>query len=461
MTSIENGRLLIVEDDEALCALLAEELREVGYDVEPAHSAGEARGVLAEFDPDAVVSDLRLPDATGMDLLDATRGHPAPPAFIVITAFGSIEQAVDALKAGADDFLTKPLNLDHLVLAVNRCVESRRLRMQVERFRSMVGEQDFHGMMGRSACMRAMFEHLIPIARADGPVLITGESGVGKELVARALHEESLRAEAPFVAVNCAGIPRELLESEFFGHEKGAFTGAVGARKGLFEQADGGTILLDEIGEMPLALQPKLLRVLQEGRIRPVGMSTERSVDVRILAATNRDLSERMDEETFRADLYYRLSTFQVRVPPLRERGEDLDLLAARFVEEFSVRTDKQIRGFTPEAIEAMRRYDFPGNVRELRNAVERAVAFCPAGDIRLSDLPERIRASAQSASTATSRFVEKTVTECDRLPALEDVENEYVRHVLESTNGNKREAARILGISRRTLYRRLDSQES
>lgn len=458
MTTAKDELVLIVEDDEALCSLLVEEMRDVGFQTVTAHSAEEGRHEALRRDPDVIVSDLRLPCADGMDLLAATRDQPIPPAFIVITAFGSIKQAVEALKAGAADFLTKPLNLDHLVLAVKRAVESRRLRMEVERFRQMVGEQDFHGMMGRSPCMRDLFEHLVPIAHAEGPVLITGESGVGKELVARALHDESRRADASFVAVNCAGVPSELLESEFFGHEKGAFTGAVRARRGLFEEADGGTILLDEIAEMPVPLQAKLLRVLQEGRIRPVGSSTERSVDVRVLAATNRDLSSRKKEGTFREDLYYRLSTFQVRVPPLRERGEDLDLLAARFVEEFGARSGKPIRGFEPEAIRCLRRYEFPGNVRELRNAVERAVAFCSTDDIRLSDLPERIRSMTASRDGA-DRFVEAYASDEARLPTLQDVENRYVRHVLESTNGNKRETARILGISRRTLYRRLEPE--
>jgi DNA-binding NtrC family response regulator len=460
MTTAIDARVLIVEDDEALCSLLAEEMREASFHTSTAHSAEEGRRQAAKDDPDVIVSDLRLPFADGMDLLAATRDQPTPPAFIVVTAFGSIEQAVEALKAGADDFLTKPLNLDHLVLAVKRAVEGRQLRMEVERFRRMVGDQDFYGMIGRSPCMRALFEHLVPIAHAEGPVLITGESGVGKELVARALHDESSRAAESFVAVNCAGVPSELLESEFFGHEKGAFTGAVRARKGLFEEADGGTILLDEIAEMPIPLQAKLLRVLQEGRIRPVGSSVERSVDVRVLAATNRDLSARKADGTFREDLYYRLSTFQVRVPPLRERGEDLDLLAARFVEEFSARGGKRIGGFDAEAIQCLRRYEYPGNVRELRNAIERSVAFCSTEDIELSDLPERIRTTAGPARRADD-VIDSAVNAEAALPTLADVENGYIRRVLASTSGNKREAARILGISRRTLYRRLETGDT
>lgn len=460
MTTAIDARVLIVEDDEALCSLLAEEMREVGFHTSTAHSAEEGRRQAAKDDPDVIVSDLRLPFADGMDLLAATRDQPTPPAFIVVTAFGSIEQAVEALKAGADDFLTKPLNLDHLVLAVKRAVEGRQLRMEVERFRRMVGDQDFYGMIGRSPCMRALFEHLVPIAHAEGPVLITGESGVGKELVARALHDESSRAAHSFVAVNCAGVPSELLESEFFGHEQGAFTGAVRARKGLFEEADGGTILLDEIAEMPIPLQAKLLRVLQEGRIRPVGSSVERSVDVRVLAATNRDLSARKADGTFREDLYYRLSTFQVRVPPLRERGEDLDLLAARFVEEFSARSGKRIRGFDTEAIQCLRRYEYPGNVRELRNAIERSVAFCSTEDIQLSDLPARIRSAAGPERRADD-VIDSYANGEAALPTLAAVEDGYVRRVLESTGGNKREAARILGISRRTLYRRLETGDA
>lgn len=458
---MKDAEILIVEDDDGLRELLEEEITDAGYHPTGVPSAEAARAAMDAQMPDVVVSDLRLPGADGMDLLAYTRKLASPPAFIMITAFGSIAQAVDALKRGADDFLTKPLNLEHFAISVSRSLEARRLRSEVRRFREILGTDDFHALLGRSPCMRALFEQVVHISRAAGPVLIVGESGVGKELVARAVHEESDRLDGPFLAVNCAGVPGQLLESEFFGHRKGAFTGATCDRKGLFEQAGGGTILLDEIAEMPVDLQAKLLRVLQEHRIRPVGASRDKPVDVRIVAATNRHLEARMRDGDFRADLYYRLETFQIRVPPLRERGDDVDLLAARFLEEFSGQMDKPIRGFSRRAIEALRQYEFPGNVRELKNAVERAVAFCPSGEIEVPHLPSRIQEKAGAASVPLADGGADVLLRADeRLPSLEEIESRYIRHVLNAVDGNKRQAAKILDIGRRTLYRKLEPEE-
>lgn len=451
--------VLIVEDDEGLCELLADEIRDAGLTATTARSAEEARACLDAVVPDLIVSDLRLPGADGMALLAFVRTLPHPPAFIVITAFGTIPQAVEALKAGADDFLTKPLNLDHFVLAVSRSLERQRLRQRVERFQSFLGEEHFHGIVGRSAGMRRLFSHVTTVARGSGPVLITGESGVGKELVARALHEESARARRPFLAVNCAGVPHELLESEFFGYVKGAFTGATQDRKGLFAEADGGTLFLDEIAEMSQALQAKLLRVLQEGMIRSVGSNREVPVDVRVVAATNRDLEEEMAAGRFRTDLYYRLETFQLRVPPLRERGEDLDLLAAYFVERFSLRLGRDVRGFTPEALRTLHAYDFPGNVRELENAIERAVTFASGTLIEPEDLPERIRQASPGrvSDQQADAVLRALVGDDERLPTLSELEERYLHYVLDRVGGNKRRAAALLDIGRRTLYRRLE----
>lgn len=456
-----DAQVLIVEDDDGLRELLQDEIADAGLDAVGVGSAEDARTAIDDRLPDVIVSDLRLPGADGMDLLAFTRSLPLPPAFIMITAFGSIEQAVEALKQGADDFLTKPLSLDHFSLAVERSLEARRLRIEVHRFRDIMGDDDFHGIIGRSPCMRALFDQMIHISRAGGPVLIVGESGVGKELVARAIHEESDRSKKPFIAVNCAGVPGELLESEFFGHRKGAFTGAVRDRKGLFEQAEGGTILLDEIAEMPVGLQAKLLRVLEERRIRPVGSSRDHPVDVRVIAATNRDLAKRMETGEFRDDLYYRLETFQIQVPPLKERGDDLDLLAAFFLEEFSRKMDKSIDSFSSRAMDTLREYAFPGNVRELKNVVERAVAFCPSGEIKPSHFPRRIQeAGRNTAVPLSTNGMEMLVKQDERLPTLENIERRYVDHVLETVGGNKRKAAQILGIGRRTLYRKLEEQE-
>ncbi len=453
----EPAPLLLVEDDESLASLMRDELMEAGYEVTVTANAEEAWGHLQATPMLLVVSDLRLPGMDGMALLQHSRGLPQPPGFIVVTAFGSIEQAVDALKQGADDFLTKPLNFDHLRLSVHRVMESHGLRRELEHYRELVEGGDFHGIIGRSTPMAELFRTIQLIARADGPVLVSGESGTGKELVARAVHQASERRQGPFVPLNCAGIPSELLESELFGHAAGAYTGARHARPGLFEEADGGTLLLDEIGEMPMEMQAKLLRVLQDGRVRRVGDNQERHLDVRVVAATNRDLGDDVTQGRFRQDLYYRLETFAIEVPPLRERADDIDLLAAHFLELHGTRRGRRAHGFSPAALERLRHYDFPGNVRELANAVERAVAFCRGSEITLEDLPLRMR-DATPPSPPTP--VETSLTGAgESLPTLAEIQRRYVRLVLDRVEGNKRRAAQILDIGRRTLYRHLDRE--
>lgn len=461
-TAPQDGHVLVVEDDESLCELLVEELCDAEFTVANAHTAEEALQYLDDTTPDVIVSDLRLPGASGMELLQNVRARHVPPAFIVITAFGSIPQAVSALKKGADDFLTKPLNLDHFVLTVSRSLENRRLRQRVRQFEQLLGSDHFHGIIGRSRDMQVLFDQIRQIARASGPVLIQGESGVGKELVARAVHAESPRADEEFLAVNCAGVPRELLESEFFGHVEGAFTGAQGAREGLFVEADGSTLLLDEVTEMPGALQAKLLRVLEEEAVRPVGSNRAQSVDVRVLASTNRNLEEAVEDGAFREDLYYRLETFQFEVPPLRDRGDDLDLLTTYFLNRFADKMDKQIEGIAPDAMQQLKTYAFPGNVRELKNAIERAVTFCREGEVQSEHLPARIRKGASADRGETARIdLQHLLGDPDALPPLREVEHAYIQHVLERVDGNKRRAASILDIGRRTLYRRLEEADS
>ncbi len=459
ITSSRSEKILIVEDDAALRKLVEEEFRDAGLQVRAAAEADSAWRIVQRWAPDLVLSDLRLPGPDGLWLLGRIRAMELPPDFIIMTAFGSVPQAVEALKQGADDFLTKPLDLDHLQLCVRRTLETRRLRKDVQRFRAVLGHNDFHGIIGRSPAMNRMLATLKQIARAAGPVLINGESGTGKDLVARALHRESSRAAQPFIAVNCAAIPSELQESEFFGHAAGAFTGAGNARKGLFAEAEGGTLFLDEIGEMPIELQSKLLRILQDGLVRPVGANRESQLDVRIFAATNRDLEELVKSGRFRQDLYFRLETFALSVPPLRERGDDLELLAARFIDLLGAQMGREIRGISKAALELLRGYPFPGNVRELRNALERAIAFCSTNEITPNCLPERIRqAESTPSSSKTLPFPELTAEE--PLPSLEEMANRYTSFVLEQLNGNKRQAARILDISRATLYRRLGLKE-
>ncbi|MDQ2068880.1 sigma-54-dependent transcriptional regulator [Natronospira bacteriovora] len=453
-------RILVVEDDPSLSRLMDEELSEAGHDVQCVDTAEKAVPVLKEWNPALVLSDLRLPGADGMNLLREARSVSVPPAFVILTAFGSIEQAVEALKAGADEFLTKPIDIDHLLLSTQRVLENRRLRTEVQRFREVFSGDDFHGMVGESPAMRQLYEEIQSVAVASGPVLVVGESGTGKELVARAIHQESDRRDGPFLAVNCAGIPADLLESEFFGHMAGAFTGAVKKHEGIFARADGGTLLLDEIGEMPMNLQAKLLRVLQEGVIRPVGGEADINVDVRIVAATNRDLEQGVADGDFREDLFYRMETFSLHVPPLRDRERDLEMLAIRFMRRFSLEQGRQINGFSDEALESLQAYPFPGNVRELQNAIERAVTFCRGDTVQREHLPTRLRNHRNTGGAegqgVRAGLMEKLSTG-QALPTLEELERRYIEHVLSQVDGNKRRAAGILGVSRQTLYRKLD----
>lgn len=457
-------RVLIAEDDNDLAELLAEELTDAGFDVCRCDSTEAAIPRLHEFKPELVVSDLRLPGADGMELLAHCRQCNWQPAFLVITAFGTISQAVEALKAGADEFLAKPLSMDHLLITVRKLLDNRLVRSEVNQYRRLLSADNLHGLFGESRAMKTLGHQIQQIGPADGPVLVLGESGTGKELVAKAIHAESQRAAGPFVAVNCAGIPTELMESEFFGHAAGAFTGARTARSGLFSQANGGTLLLDEIAEMPIPLQAKLLRVLQEGTVRRVGEDTETPVDVRIIAATHQDLGQCITEGRFRQDLYYRLETFTLQVPPLRERGEDILRLAKHFLRQSHQPKDPPIEGFTPEAEQLLRHYQFPGNVRELQNAVERGVAFCDQKRIDRHHLPQRMLQAATETKplpSVSSRLPPVTGPSDGNLPSLSEVQQHYVRHVMEQTGGNKRQAAMILGVTRRTLYRWLAEDET
>lgn len=455
--SEHRAKILLLEDDASLGMLLSEELELDGYRVSHAATVKEGCRLLAAESPDLVVSDLRLPDGDGLELLKAAQTDGRSLPFIVITAFGTVDQAVDALKAGADDFLTKPLSTDHLRLKIRRLLAQADLTRQLEQFLAHNGTDESLGLIGEHETMVRLRSEIRQIARSEAAVLICGESGTGKELVARAIHRASGRSSKPFVAVNCAGIPGELMESEFFGHEAGAFTGARQARKGLFTEAHGGTLLLDEIGEMPLALQAKLLRVLQEGMVKPVGSDREEPVDVRILAATHVDLLKAVREGSFREDLYYRLETLSLRVPPLRERGDDVDLLAMHFLREAARRHQRGFMKLSEVSSRILADYPFPGNVRELSSAIERAVTFCDGDTIQPEHLPERIRKRQGGAAATQTPVSDASISEW---PTLETLQQDYVRAVMQAVNGNKRRAAQILGINRRTLYRWLAAGE-
>jgi DNA-binding NtrC family response regulator len=447
----QHDEVLVVEDDDALRDLLCEELEDAGYDVDTAGSLKVARRSLDRHPPALVVSDLRLADGEGIDLLADTSSIDPAPGFVMITAYGSVGTAVRALKAGADDFLTKPLDVDHLLVSVSRVLEHHRTRAEVRRYRSMLDENGFHGLLGHSEPMRSLVEQIRMVAGASGPVLILGESGTGKELVARALHAQGTRREGPFLAVNCAGVPAELLESEFFGHVAGAFTGARGDRRGLFDEADGGVLFLDEIGDMPASLQAKLLRVLQDGKIRPVGGKQDHRVDVRVIAATHQDLDRLRDEGRFREDLYFRLETFIIYVPPLRERDDDVELLTGRFLRRCAAAQGREAPGVGKDVLQRLADYPFPGNVRELQNAVERAVTFCRGDALKVEHLPARMRRNDLDALPLNRSDT--------AIAPLADVARRHVRQVVDKTGGNKRRAASLMGISRRTLYRYLDDR--
>lgn len=464
---MSNKQVLLLEDDEALSRLICDEMAAQNWQLSVHYKLASALDSLKDEHPSLIVTDLRLPDGNGMSLVEqvvADWPEAQRPGLIVITAFGSVRQAVEALQAGADDFLTKPLDLDHFLLAVERVVANRALKDELFQFRKLSQQTGFHGMFGRSTAMRNLFEQIKVIARAQGPVLINGESGTGKELVAKALHNESERAAGPFLAVNCAGIPQELLESEFFGHATGAFTGANKARKGLLQQANGGSLLLDEIGEMPMALQAKLLRALQDGSIRPVGQDTEEQVDVRIFAATHRDLRQKVDEGSFREDLFYRLETFALSVPPLRSREDDSELLAQQFLQKLAMSQGKNIKGFSEAVLVLLRTYPFPGNVRELQNVVERAVAFCSEDWVQVSHLPARLtQHNSENLGSQTTEIadIDAALLAGPVLPTLDQLQKRYVQKILDEVGGNKRRAAALLGIGRRTLYRWLDEAEA
>ncbi|MCH8502587.1 MAG: sigma-54 dependent transcriptional regulator [Aliidiomarina sp.] len=456
-----NERIIVVEDDPGLAELLVEELESEGFRVRHFLSVEDAWPQIERWQPDLVLSDLRLPGADGMSLVKHVKSLSPAPLMLLITAFGSVSQAVAALKQGADDFMTKPLDMEHLLLTIQRLLKHRRLEREVSQLRQQKHAETFHGMIGQSRAMRQLYQNIQQVAATDAPVLVLGESGTGKELVAKAIHAESGRVSQPFLAVNCAGIPTELMESEFFGHAAGAFTGAQKARTGLLKEADGGTLLLDEIGEMPLELQAKLLRVLQEGTMRPVGADQEVQVNVRIIAATHRDLETRVSDGDFRQDLFYRLEALTLQIPALRERGDDRELLAQHILAELT-QASGAARQFSPATLDLIYHYPFPGNIRELRNAIERAVTFCQEDVIEPEHLPERMRLAASQLSPQLAPQVandNQAGQDVQPLRTLSEVQQDYVQYVLRETGGNKRKAADILGVTRRTLYRWLEGE--
>ena len=443
--------VLLVEDEVAQRELIAEILSREGHEIVEAGTVDEALSEIAKAVPDLILCDWRMPGRDGGELLDEVRGRALGCAFIVMTAYGSIAHAVDAVRRGADDYLGKPFEREALLLAVQRVLRTRRLERENRELREVVREGDGFGeLIGRSQAMRVLFRTIEKVGATDATVLVVGESGTGKELVARTLHRASRRAEQPFVAVNCAAIPETLIESELFGHEKGSFTGAHRRRAGRFEEADGGTLFLDEIASMPLPLQATLLRVLQERRFTRVGGSGEVESDVRVIAASNRDLPAAVAESAFREDLFYRLNVISIELPPLRDRMEDVPLLAAAFLDQASARHGVDIRPLSPDVLRALMEHGWPGNVRELSNAVERLVLLAEDGRPSIDDLPAGLRRSVPAEDGCPFN-----------LPAdglvWERVEVGMIRQALERSQGNRAAAARLMGLTYKAFLYRLE----
>lgn len=433
-----------------MCRLVEAELRP-RMEVVWRNSTNEAMALLTGHDFDVVVTDLNMKGMNGIELCaKIAEMRPGLPV-VVITAFGSVQAAIASIRAGAYDFLTKPFEMEELALTLERALEHSALQREVKLLRRAVEDSHrFEDVLGASPAMRQVYDLLERVVDSDATVLVTGESGTGKEVVARALHAQGRRRAGPFVAINCAAMPETLLESELFGHAKGAFTDAKAAQAGLFVRANGGTLFLDEIGDMPLGLQPKLLRALQEKKVRPVGGSDEVAFDARIVAASNRDLESMVEEQRFREDLYYRINVIHVPLPPLRARGGDVLLLAQHLIDRFATHAGKRVTGLSAEAADKLLAYGWPGNVRELSNCIERAIALTRDEELTVSDLPEKIR------SYRSSTLVLSADDPSEILP-LEEVERRYILRVVESAGGNRSLAAQLLGVDRKTLYRKLE----
>ena len=440
------ARILIVDDEPSVTDSLELILVDGGFQVLTAHTFAESTRILRQTAVDLVITDLRLPDATGIDLIMHIKRQTPETEVILMTGYGSVDITIEAIKAGAYYYLEKPYTRDRLLALVDRALQLAALKHENRTLkRSLVGDSEAFGMIGRDPKIRQIIETIRTAAPSDASVLIEGESGTGKELIATAFHMQSQRASGPFIRINCAAIPHELIESELFGYKKGAFTGADGDKRGLIEAASDGTLLLDEIAEMPAHLQTKLLRVLQERKLRRLGDEREINVNFRLVSATNRNTHTLLQDDMLRKDLYFRISTIKIKVPPLRERIDDVPLLAGRFLKRFSEHYGKPIRDISPEAVLRLVRYDWPGNIRELESVIERAVLFCPGTELLAECLPEEFQ-----TRQASSTFV------IPPLVAMEEIEREAIMQTLERTRGNVKKSAQILRFPRPTFYRKL-----
>jgi two-component system response regulator AtoC len=440
-------RVLVVDDEENIRLVLETLLARHGYEVETAASAERALARVEAFAPAFVIADVRMPGMSGIELCRQLRERGIDATLIVMSAYGSIEQALDAIKAGAYDYVAKPFKQDEILFVLAKAEEREALRRENRALRDAVDrEQKVAGLLGDSNAMREVHRLIQKVGEYRTTVLIQGESGTGKELVARALHARSPRAEKPFVAINCGAIPEALMESELFGHKRGAFTDAHSDKRGIFQEADGGTLFLDEIGELSLALQVKLLRALQEGVVRPLGAQKDVRVDVRVVAATVRDLQQEVDAGRFREDLFYRLNVLQIAVPPLRDRVEDVGLLIDHFIARTNARLGTAIRGADPAVRKLLVSYHWPGNVRELENLIERAVVLAEGAELALADIPERFHAAPDTVARVMQSG-DLSIKKASRV-----IEESLIRRALDKTGGNRTAAARLLEISHRAL---------
>jgi len=445
------ARILVVDDEANARTALAEILRTEGYGVETAADGFKALGRFAEFDPDLVLTDLKMPGMDGLELLRKVRETDSEIAVVLMTAFGAVETAVEAMRQGAADYLTKPLNMDELLVVLERALERRRLRRETADLRAeLAGRYRFENIIGTSPEMQNVFKTVAQVAPSRATVLLTGESGTGKELVAAAIHHRSSRKEGPFIRLHCAALAESLLESELFGHERGAYTGADRRREGRFEQANGGTLFLDEISEISGSTQVKLLRVLQEREFERVGGNQTIRTDVRLIAATNRDLKKLVDEGRFREDLFYRLNVINITLPSLRQRPSDVPALAMHFLERYARENEKQLTSFSDEALAALAHYPWPGNVREIENVVERAVVMCDGEAILPQHLPPEVNSAARQAEVPV-------------IPgsSMADIERYAITRTLEAQKGSTGRAAEVLGISVRKIQYKLQEYAS
>jgi two-component system, NtrC family, response regulator AtoC len=447
---MKQGRVLVVDDDSSLRRVMKLQLEEAGYQVSLAQDGDDAWSVLRKVEPQLVITDLQMP-TTGLELLRRMTKEGLQTTVIVITAFGTIESAVEAMKLGAYDYVTKPIDFDALVLIVHRAMERQNLIEEVRTLRSALDQRyGFEGIVGNAKVLLRVLDQAARVAQRDATVLIQGETGTGKELIARAIHHNSPRHHRPFVAINCGAIPKDLVESELFGYARGAFTGALNSKAGRIELADGGTLFLDEIGELPLEAQVKLLRVLQEGELAKLGESAPVKVDVRVIAATHRDLSAMVEDATFREDLYYRLAVVPLKVPPLRERREDIPGLIEALQQRIRQRHRLPEMRLSPTVHQRLISYTWPGNVRQLENILERLMLLASSNVITAEDLPEELISPSASSAVLWPTLPEEGLS-------LEGIERELISRALEKFKGNQTQAARYLDISRRTLIYRME----